>query len=194
MSDLPDALELDDDLMAVAERMAQESRAFVSTVSELAAGRASEATFPLLLLALADLGASGAMLGAMVDIVPKERFEPDDGPDFDADPLREGLEGVFGPLDEYREVADPLLDAEVTGASLAGDIATIAQSLSQGLVHHDADQISEALWWWQFSYLQVWGDRAASALRVVITLLTHLRMDVDEEIARAAEHEALRVE
>lgn len=191
MPDLPYELELDEDLMDLADRMATESENFISTVTELSAGAASESALPLLLLALADLSAAGALLGAMVDVVPRERFEPDDGPDFDVDPLRGGLENLFDAIDGYREVADPILDEEITPASLAGDIATVAQCVSQGLVHHQADHVSEALWWWQYSYLQVWGDRAASALRVVITLLGHLRLDVEDDVAQSAEQEAL---
>lgn len=185
------APELDADLLGIADRLASESRTFLSTVTEVSAGAAPEAAFPLLLLALADLSAAGALLGAIVDVVPTERFEPDVGPDPDTDPLRAGLANLFDVVDEYTEVADPLIDAELTPGSLAGDIAAIAQSLAQGLAHFEAGQISEALWWWQFSYLQTWGERAASALRVVITLLAHVRLDVSDDVAADAEFEAL---
>jgi hypothetical protein len=98
------------------------------------------------------------------------------------------LEGV----DEYAEVVDPVLGAEVTASSLSGDLAAIAGSLAQGLRHFEAGQTLEALWWWQFSYLSAWGERAASVLRVLQTLLGHLRLDVDDDVAAEAEYDALQ--
>ena len=52
-------------------------------------------------------------------------------------------------------------------------------------------RVDEALWWWQYSYLATWGMRASSALRVLQSMLGHLRNDVDDETAGEAEFDAL---
>ncbi|MHB1490757.1 MAG: DUF5063 domain-containing protein [Cellulomonas sp.] len=172
--------------------MATQSRSFLSTVTEVASGTNPEAAVPLLLLATSDALAAGARLGAMVDVVPSSRFEPDLGPDPDVDPLRIGLANVLEGIDEYVEVEDPLLGADVTGATLSGDLSAIASALDQGLRHFEAGQVLEALWWWQFSYLSVWGERASSVLRVVQVILAHLRLDVEDDVAAEAEYDALQ--
>ncbi|GMA32618.1 DUF5063 domain-containing protein [Litorihabitans aurantiacus] len=182
---------LDDDLLAITERTAVQARTFLNTIGDISSGAAPQAALPLLLLALADLTASGAVLGAIVDVVPAERFEPDAGPDADVDPLRTALAQVLAGIDEYTDVADPVLTSETGVATLSDDLASIAQELTLGLAHHAAGNLSEALWWWQFSYLQIWGERAASALRVVLVLLGHLRLDVPDDVAGEAEFDAL---
>nr|WP_240675633.1 DUF5063 domain-containing protein [Cellulomonas endophytica] len=183
---------VEDDVLELAARTAEEARAFLTTVTEVAAGSNPEQGLPLLLLALSDVLAAGARLGATTDVVPTERFEPDTGPDADLDPLREALANAFEGVDEYVEVVDPLLGPEVTGATLSGSLASVAQALAQGLRHHDAGNPVEALWWWQFSYLSDWGDRASSALRTLQAVLAHLRLDVDDDVAEEAEYDALQ--
>lgn len=185
------APELDSDLTLLGAATAAVAERYLSTVREVAAGSSPEAAIPLLLLAVSDLGAAGARLGAIVDIVPADRFEPDDGPDSDLEPLRTSLANVLDGIDEYREVADPLVSSEVTTGALSNDLADIAQALAVGLRHHRAGHASEALWWWQFSYLSAWGERAASATRALLTLIAHLRLDVDDETAADAQFDAL---
>ena len=182
---------LSPDLDALAEITAREAQEFLDTVTEVAAGNSPEAAVPLLLLAVSDIIAAGARLGAIVDVVPEERFEPDDGPEPDIDPLNVALANLFAELDDYLTVADPLLSGEVTAGSLSGDVAAIAQALSQGLVHSRAGHAAEALWWWQYSYFASWGDCAANALRVLLSVLAHLRLDVDEDVAAEAAFDAL---
>ncbi len=179
------------DLREVAESLATESRSFLTTVTEVAAGSNPDVAIPLLLLAVSDVLAAGARLGAMVDVVPAERFEPDLGPDVDLDPLRAALENVLDGIDDYAEVEDPLLGAEVVTSSVSGDFVLIAGSLAQGLRHFEADQVTEALWWWQYSYLSNWGERGSAVLRVLQAVLAHLRLDVDDEVAAEAEFQAL---
>ncbi len=185
------AAELDDDLTALGDATAAVAERFLSTVGEVAAGATPDAAIPLMLLAVTDLAAAGARLGAIVDVVPSERFEPDDGPDVDVEPLRTSLANLFDGIDDYREVADPLVSAEVSDGALSNDLADVAQALLLGLRHHRAGHPSEALWWWQFSYLSTWGERAASASRVLLTLIAHLRLDVDDDTASEAEFDAL---
>ncbi|QZN85845.1 DUF5063 domain-containing protein [Cellulomonas sp. C5510] len=180
------------DLRAVAESVARESRAFLSTVTEVGAGANPDAAIPLLLLAVSDVLGVGARLGAIVDVVPNERYEPDVGPDPDVDPLRSALANVLDGVDEYAEVVDPVLGAEVTAATLSGDLVAIAGALVQGLRHYDRGHVLEALWWWQFSYLSAWGERASSVLRTLQTLLAHLRLDVEDDVAAEAEYDALQ--
>lgn len=180
------------DLAAVADAFAGQASTFLGTTAQVASGLAPEAAIPLLLLATSDVLASGARLGAMVDVVPAHRFEPDAGPETDLDPLRVGLARVLEGLDGYPEVVDPVLGAEVGEASVSGDLAVVASALTQGLQHYENDERLEALWWWQFSYLSSWGERAASALRVLQLILAHLRLDVADDVAAEAEYDALQ--
>jgi hypothetical protein len=180
------------DLLGVARAMADECRSYLSTVTEVAAGSTPDATLPLLLLAVSDMLAAGARLGAMQDVVPPERFEPDVGADPDVDPLHVALANVLDGLDEYPEVVDPVLGPEIGEATISGDLVAIGAALAQGLRHYEAGQVLEALWWWQFSYLSVWGERASSVLRVLQVMLGHLRLDVEDDVAAEAEYDALQ--
>ena len=179
------------DIVDVAEAVSAKVRAFLSTTTQVASGFAPEAAISLLLLATSDVLAAGARLGATVDVVPAERFEPDAGREADLDPLREGLAKLLEGLDDYVEVVDPIIDGHIGGSTVSGDIALIAEALAKGLQHYDAGRRVEALWWWQFSYLSLWGERAASVLRVLQMLLAHLRLDVEDDVAAEAEYDAL---
>jgi hypothetical protein len=181
-----------DDLLRVARTMADETRAYLTTVTEVAAGTSPDATIPLLLLAVSEVVAAGSRLGAMRDIVPAERFEPDVGPDPDVDPLHVALANVLDGLDDYPEIVDPVLGPELGAATVSGDLVVVAGALAQGLRHYEAGQVLEALWWWQFSYLSNWGERASSALRVLQIILAHLRLDVEDDVAAEAEYDALQ--
>ena len=188
----PDVVAEAADLLAVARTMADESRGYLTTVTEVAAGTTPDAAIPLLLLAVSDLLAAGARLGAMLDVVPPERFEPDIGPEPDVEALRTGLANALEGLDEFAEIVDPIVGAEVGSGSLSGDLVTIAGAVAQGLRHFEDNRVLEALWWWQFSYLSGWGERASSVLRVLQVLLGHLRLDVEDDVAAEAEYDALQ--
>ena len=190
----PDELDLPDDLRDLAASTASEARRFLSTVTEVASGSNPEVAIPLLLLAVSDLLAAGARLGAMVDVVPDDRFEPDVGPDADLDPLGAALENLFEGIDDYSEVDDPVLGRTIVTSTISGDLVLIAGALAQGQRHFDAGQVLEALWWWQYSYLANWGERASAVLRVLQGVLGHLRLDVDDEVAAEAEFHALHRE
>ena len=137
----------DADLRDIADSVASEARGFLTTVTEVAAGSAPEASLPLLLLALSDLLAAGARLGATTDVVPPSRFEPDVGPDADLEPLRVNLANLFDGIDEYVEVVDPLLGPEVEESTISGDLVAIVGAVTQGLAHHERGHVLEALWW-----------------------------------------------
>ena len=182
----------DADLREIGEAVAGESRGFLTTVTEVAAGSAPEASLPLLLLALSDLLAAGARLGATTDVVPTSRFEPDVGPDADLEPLRANLANLLEGIDEYVEVVDPLLGPEVEEATISGDLVAIVGALTQGLAHHERGHVLEALWWWQFSYLSDWGARAAAPRRAIQTTLAPVRLDGADDVAAEAEYDALQ--
>lgn len=182
---------MSDDLQLLAEECAGEARTFLSTMTEVASGSVPAAAMPMTLLALSQVLLMGSRLGAIEDIVPEERFEADAGPDVDVDPLRSALANLFEGLDDYAYVVDPLVDVEVVRGSLSGDVAEIASALSHGLRHFELGRVSEALWWWQFSYLSTWADAGARSLRAVVSLLAHIRLDADEESVSEAEFDAL---
>lgn len=181
----------DSDLDVLARQTAVEAREFLATVTEVATGESPGTAIPLLLLATSQLLLAGARLGAIEDVVPEERFEPDPGPDADLDPLRTNLANLLEGLDEYADVVDPVTTPELAQGSLSNDLADIALDLSHGLRHVDAGRTIEGLWWWQFSYLSSWGERAAASLRVLQSVLKHLRCDADEETVASAEFDAL---
>lgn len=180
-----------DDVFALAVETGGDARSYLAAVREVASGAEPESAIPLLLLALSQILVTGARLGAMVDIVPDERYESDPGPDEDIDPVRQGLANLLEGLDDYADLADPVISMEVTRGVLSNDIADIAADLMHGLQHLDEGRCAEALWWWQFSYLSSWGERAAAALRVLQTVLAHLRLDADDEVVADAEFDAL---
>jgi hypothetical protein len=175
----------------LAVEVAAESRAFLETVTHVAAGDGGEAGISLLHLALSRILAAGARLGAQRDVVPSERFEPDTGPDDDMDPLRLGLASALGEQDAYVETIDPQLQDEVALGSIADDLASVAAEIAHGLRHLESGRVAEALWWWQYTYLATWGQRGAAAQRALVSLMAHDRLDVDPDVAAEAEFDAL---
>ncbi|YAL83635.1 DUF5063 domain-containing protein [Dermacoccaceae bacterium W4C1] len=179
------------DLGGIAAETAVDVRAFTDAVKQIASGQAPEAAIPLLLLLLSQLQVTGARLGAIQDVVPPERFEPDPGPTPDRDPLRVSLANLFDGIDDYADLIDPVTSMEIGRGAISDDLAGIVVSLDRGLVHHDRGQQLEALWWWQFGYLSEWGVRASACLRVLQTILSHVRLDADEETVAQAQFDAL---
>lgn len=185
------ASSLDEDLLRLAHTTALESDRFIGTVTEVAAGSNPDMAIPLLILALGELGRAGVHLGAIVDVVPKQRFEPDAGPEVDPDSVRHALANLLEGVDEYHQVADPLVSQELSTETISGDLTLITSQLAAGMAHYRRGQFSEALWWWQYSYLAVWGERTASALRALLSILAHLRLDVSADTAGEAAFDAL---
>ena len=181
---------MSDDLRALADESATDARAYLTTMTEVASGSAPDAAIPMTLLALSQALVMGARLGAIEDVVPEERFEADTQED-ELDPMRAGVANLFEGLDEYADLVDPVTSTELATGSLSNDVTVVAAALAHGLRHYDAGRVSEALWWWQFSYLSDWGERAASGLRVLQSVLGHIRLDADEESVAEAEFDAL---
>ena len=180
-----------DELAALADLTAQEASAYLTAVTEVASGASPATALPLLTLALSQVLVAGARLGAIEDVVPDERFEADPGPDDDADPLRDGLRNVLSGLDDYVHVVDPVTSTERADGAISDDLSDVATALTHGLKHYAAGRHSEALWWWQFSYLSDWGASALCALRALHSILSHLRLDADDEAVGEAEFDAL---
>ena len=177
----------DADLLAVGEDMARTSAEFVAVVEAIASGRHPDEAVSVLLLELSGLLAAGARLGAIADIVPEGRYEPDVGREPDVGPLRDHLARLLGEVDSYTEVFDPYAGDELVPARLSDDLAEIVADLLHGIAHHAADRAVEALWWWQYSYLTTWGPAASGALRALQSLVAHVRLGLPMTLDDAAE-------
>jgi hypothetical protein len=181
----------DDGLLELAGDVAAGARLFLDGVAAVAEGESGDTAVPELLIHLASLLHVGALLGAVDDVVPSERFEPDTGRDPDADPLRERLADVLEGLDDYAYVFDPLLPTPPMAGRISDDLADIAVDLTHGLRHFETGAIDEALWWWQFSYLSNWGDHALCAHRALLSVISHQRLDAEADEVLAAAADAL---
>jgi hypothetical protein len=179
------------DLADFASDIEAHARTFLGGVTEIAAGGSPETAISALVVQLAQISMAGAMLAAVEDVVPAERYETDAGPDPDFDPLREGLAKLLDGIDEYVTVFDPLLPEEPNLGRISDDVADVASDLAHGLRHYDDGRVDEALWWWQFSYLSSWGQHALQGQRALLSIISHQRLDADEEDAIAAEADAL---
>ncbi|MCB5912317.1 DUF5063 domain-containing protein [Streptomyces pinistramenti] len=151
---------------------------FIVAVTAVAQGDEPDSAVPFLLLEISQLLLTGGRLGAHEDIVPDERYEPDSGPEPDVDELRERFAVLLDPVDVYSEVFDPYVPrSEPVACRISDDLADIVTDLRHGLAHYRAGRVSEALWWWQFSYLTNWGTTASAALRALQSLVAHVRLD-----------------
>ncbi|MBI1378849.1 MAG: DUF5063 domain-containing protein [Frankiales bacterium] len=173
------------DLADIAADMAHASARFVSSVEAVAAAADPDAAISILLLELSALLAAGAPLGALADVTPRDEYEPDAGAEPSLDRVRDALRDMLGPADEYAEVFDPFSGPEVVTARLSDDLADVTADLLHGLAHHAAGRTLEALWWWQFSYLNNWGQAASAAVRAIQSLMAHVRLEVPIDVEAA---------
>lgn len=195
MSDLTTDVVDDDEITQFAAEIADQIESFLVAIREIARGADPGSSLSLLLLEVSQLALAGGRLGAIADVVPEERFEPDAGPDADVDELRERLAALLEPVDGYVEVIDPVDPARgVIGFRISDDLASIASDLLHGLSHYRDGQISEALWWWQFSYLSSWGSTSGATLRALHSLIAHTRLDHERDAATQAEEDQLLAE
>ncbi|WP_369203175.1 DUF5063 domain-containing protein [Streptomyces sp. PU-14G] len=170
------AITQDPDDFAV--QISDQVHSFIVSVAEVAKGDEPDSVVPYLLLGVSQLLLAGGRLGAHEDIVPDERYEPDVGPEPDVDELRERLATLLDPVDVYSEVFDPYVPRSAPVACrISDDLADIITDLRHGMAHYRAGRVSEALWWWQFSYLSNWGPTASAALRALQSLVAHVRLD-----------------
>ncbi|HXW88656.1 MAG TPA: DUF5063 domain-containing protein [Streptosporangiaceae bacterium] len=174
-----------DEWQPLADRVAQHARDFLDGLAAVARGESTDETVPLLLLETAQMMLAGAQLGASKDVILPSNWEPDVGadPDVDLDVLRTGLAAQLAGCDEYAEIFDPYGDTQATPFRLSDDLAAVAADLVHGLKHHEAGRIAEALWWWQYAYVNHWGTHGGAAMRALHSIVAHARLDVAEEPA-----------
>jgi hypothetical protein len=181
-----------EDYAEFAAEIADQVESFLVAVREIARGDDPGSTLSLLLLEVSQLALAGGRLGAISDVVPEERFEPDPGPDSDVEELRERLAELLEPVDDYVEIIDPMDPARgADGFLLSDDLASIASDLLHGLTHYRDGRTVEALWWWQFSYLSSWGATCGAVLRALHSLIAHTRLDPAHDPESVAEDELL---
>ena len=174
-----------DEWRPLADRIAGNARDFLDGLTAVARGEGADDTVSLLLLETAQMMLAGAQLGASQDVILPGNWEPDVGadPDVDLDALRTGLAGRLAGFDDYAEIFDPFADTQATPFRLSDDLAAVAADLIHGLKHHEAGRVAEAIWWWQFSYVNHWGTHCGAALRALHSVVAHSRLDVAEEPA-----------
>ena len=172
-----------EDWRPLADRIARHAQDFLDGVTALARGEGKDQMVPLLLLEVAQILYAGAQLGASQDIIPAGNWEPDVGADPDLDALRTGLAARLRDCDEYAELFDPYQDTTATSFRLSDDLAAVSADLIHGLQHYQAGRVAEALWWWQYSYVNHWGTHGGAALRALHSVVAHARLDVAEEPA-----------
>jgi hypothetical protein len=162
-------------------QISDQVESFIVAVAEVAKGDEPDSAIPFLLLEVSQLLLAGGRLGAHEDIVPDERYEPDLGPERDAeegDELRERLAALLDPVDVYSEVFDPYEPRKAPVACrISDDLADVVTDLRHGLAHYRVGRTAEALWWWQFSYFSNWGATASAALRALQSLVAHVRLN-----------------
>ncbi|WP_235537175.1 DUF5063 domain-containing protein [Nocardioides sp. Soil805] len=161
-----------------ASQIAAQIESFLIAVREVAREGNGSRAVSLLLLEISQVLLAGARLGAQMDFQPREEYQPDVGPEADIDELRLRLAQMLDSVDTYSFVFDPYVP-EVVVSQLSDDLASIVTDLDNGLRHYQRGDIAEALWWWQFSYVNNWGNLAGAALNALLTVVAHDRFDTD---------------
>jgi uncharacterized protein DUF5063 len=181
-----------DDLSDFTVEIADQVESFIVAVREIAAAEDPDYAISLLLLEVSQVLLAGGRLGAISDVVPEERFEPDAGFDPDVEGIRHSLANLLEPIDEHAALFDPYAhEPELFTSLLSDDIADVMSDLLHGLQHYRDGRPAEALWWWQFSYLSNWGSTASSVLRALHSVVSHTRLDAVEDEAIVIEDHLL---
>ena len=178
--DITDVAVVDEEF---AQQIADQVESFLLALRAIARGEATGGeAISLLLLVVSQVLLAGGRLGVQEDFLPQEEYEPDPGPDPDLDGMRHRLAVLLGGVDAYTEVFDPYVDPpELVSSLVSDDLTSIAASLAHGLRHFKAGRVSEALWWWQFSYVASWGGEASATLRALQSVIAHDRLDLEFE-------------
>ena len=161
-----------------AQQIADQIESFLLALRAVAREGNGARAISLLLLEISQVLLAGARMGAQLDFTPREEYQPDVGPEPDIDEMRLRLAEMLDPVDTYSFVFDPYLP-EVVESQLSDDLASIAIDLDNGLRHYRLGNVEEALWWWQFSYVNNWGNLAGAALNALLTVVAHDRFDTD---------------
>lgn len=170
------------DMEEFGQQVADSAEAFLRALQAISLsgeepGAASTA-IPLLLLDVSQIMLTGARLGAQVDFEIEDPYQPDVGPDPDLDAMRLRLADVLGDADTYRHNFEPYAPSTIP-ALLSDDLTSMASDIANGLRHFRAGNLSEALWWWQFSYLASWGTTGCGVLSALHSVVAHDRMDTE---------------
>ncbi|MFI7454596.1 DUF5063 domain-containing protein [Nonomuraea sp. NPDC049714] len=176
---------MSDEWSALAEEIAGHAQNYVDGLARVAGGEGGDAIWSLLLVEVAQVSLAGAKLGANQDVILSGNYEPPLGEDPDIDGVRTALGELLEAVDDYAEVFDPYKDTSVTPYRLSDDLTAVAADLIHGLRHYQAGRPHEALWWWQYSYFNTWGNHAGAAMRALQALAAHSRLDVAEEATTA---------
>ncbi|GGP02961.1 DUF5063 domain-containing protein [Nonomuraea glycinis] len=176
---------MSDEWSTLAEEIAGHAQNYVDGLARVAGGEGGDAIWSLLLVEVAQVSLAGAKLGANQDVILSGNYEPPLGEDPDIDGVRTALGELLEAVDDYAEVFDPYKDTSVTPYRLSDDLTAVAADLIHGLRHYQAGRPHEALWWWQYSYFNTWGNHAGAAMRALQALAAHSRLDVAEEATTA---------
>jgi hypothetical protein len=173
---------LDPETEEFAQQIADQVESFLIALQAIAREADGGRAISLLLLEISQVLLAGARLGAQQDFTPIAEYQPDVGPEADIDDMRLALAEMLGNIDTYAFVFDPYVP-DVVESQLSDDLTSIATDLENGLRHYRLGNVSEALWWWQFSYVSSWGNLAGAALNALLSVVAHDRLDAeyDEE-------------
>jgi hypothetical protein len=163
-----------------AQQIADAVESFLVALQAMSREENPGTVVPLLLVEVSQVLFAGARLGAQRDFAPRLEYQPDVGPDPDLDEMRLRLARLLDSVDTYTYNFDPYVP-DIVEAQLSDDLTGIANDLANGLRHFRAGDVSEALWWWQFSYLASWGESASAALRALQSVVAHDRLDIEFE-------------
>jgi hypothetical protein len=167
----------------LANRVATHVENYLTGIDAVSRGDAGTHAVPVLLLEVSQVLLAGAQLGASTDVILPDNWEPEVGEDPDLDTVRQGLAEQLKTVDEYTEIFDPVKDSEPTPYRLSDDLVDVASDLMHGLRHYQKGRFLEALWWWQYSYFNHWGNHAGAALRALHAVSAGVRLDVAEEVS-----------
>jgi hypothetical protein len=169
---------LDSEAEDFAQSVSDSFSSFLLALREIAREGDAGRAISLLLLEISQISLTGARLGAQRDFEPREKYQPDVGPESDLDEMRLRLAVMLDNLDTYSYVFDPYVP-EVVESQLSDDLTSIATDLETGLRHFRQGDIGEALWWWQFSYVSSWGNLAGVVLNALLSVVSHDRLDAE---------------
>ena len=172
--------ELDPELEEFAQQIADGVESFLVTLQAMSREDNPGTVVPLLLVEVSQILFAGARLGAQQDFTPSGEYQPDVGPDPDLDAMRLRLARLLDSVDTYTYNFDPYAP-DIVQAQLSDDLVAVATDLANGLRHYRAGDVSEALWWWQYSYVADWGILASAALRALQSVVAHDRLDAEFE-------------
>ncbi len=173
-----EATKLESEAEDFAQSVADSFSSFLLVLREIAREGDAGRAISLLLLEISQISLTGARLGAQRDFEPREKYQPDVGPEPDLDEMRLRLAVMLDNLDTYSYVFDPYVP-ELVESQLSDDLTSIATDLETGLRHYRQGDIGEALWWWQFSYVSSWGNLAGCVLNALLSVVSHDRLDAE---------------